>query len=94
MLRSSLKERAPLPRQAKGQGDCPSIGILIPLAKKAPLPLEPAGTQGRRGFFARPCVDEGDMKLTRRDIRAITRRGKTPSGAALILDGLLLLSVP
>ena len=34
------------------------------------------------------------MKPTRRDIRAITRRGKTPSGAALILGGLLLLSVP
>jgi len=31
---------------------------------------------------------------TRRDIRAITRRGTTPSGAALILGGLLLLSVP
>ena len=32
---------------------------------------------------------------TRRDFRAINRRAMTaPPGAALILDGLLLLSVP
>jgi hypothetical protein len=33
------------------------------------------------------------MTSTRRDTRAITRRG-IPSGAALILGGLLLLIVP
>ena len=79
---------------AKGQDDCPSTAICIPLAKKAPLPLEPPGTKDDAVLLARPCVNEGEMKPTRRDIRAITRRGTTPSGAALILGGLLLLSVP
>ncbi len=63
------------------------------LAKEPPLPLQPPRTKDDAVFLPRPCVDEGDMTSTRRDTRAITRRG-IPSGAALILGGLLLLIVP
>ena len=83
-----------MPERAKGQDRCPSAGICIPLAKKPLLPLEPPGTKDDAGLFPRPCVDEGDMKSTRRDIRAITREAQSLPGGALILGGLLLLIDP
>jgi len=87
-----VRRLPPPPERVKGQDRCPSAGICIPLAKKPLLPLEPPGTKDDAGLFPRPCVDEGDMKSTRRDIRAITWR--ETSGAALILGGLLLLILP
>jgi hypothetical protein len=70
------------------------------LAKHLVLPLEePRHRQAftRDYLDLRPSVAEvvkGNVMPTRCDIRAITRGVQAHPGAALILGGLLLLSIP
>jgi len=71
----------------------------VALADEAALPLQDRGhiwgltpTLPRSATLDRHT--EGEVMWTRRDFRAITRGAQARPGAALILGGLLLLTLP